>query len=442
VMCPYPALKKDAQRPTPTERICAEIHEQAAELHEDLTDFSVYRKRRRPLMALALLMFVPTALLLAIRSHRTWEGPWWDLLFLFGFLAQGALVLVTLMRFLAGWKGLERILNKMALVPMVKAFDRLPRKTAALFGGYFFVRRPRLSHLAIPVHILQQLQHESFVESTAAPSPAPAPKPAPPSATPTPVGALVDAPAAPQPSNGTHAQAVAATNGAASCMPDYDAIPARIAKRLTVQDFDFMRADEKSRPKSADEEYPQQELKRLSENAQRLVEDLQPYWPWHGVDDAFGEQPSVEEDNTQPAEPKTPMPKWAEKAEDFIAIQAIIFISQFFFLLHTMALSMVWGAVMLLLAATTYPFQPEALILYLLLGLLILVCGAVFWVFVQVNRNEIISRITNSTPNKFELNWAFVVAVLQFLGPIVIIVGAHLSGRLRTIVEPLLDNLR
>ncbi len=84
----------------------------------------------------------------------------------------------------------------------------------------------------------------------------------------------------------------------------------------------------------------------------------------------------------------------------------------------------------------------EALILYLVLGLLIVVCGAVFWVFIQVNRNEIISRVTNSTPNKFDLNWPFVLAFLQFLGPIVIIVGAHLSGRLRTIVEPLLDNLR
>src|SRR5262249_34490766 len=150
--------------------------------HEDLTDFSLYRHRRRPLMRLMLLMFVPTALLLAIRSHRTWEGPWWDLLFLFGFLAQGALVLVTLMRFLAGWSGLSKILNKMALVPRVQAFDRLPRKPAALFGGYFFVRRPRLCHLAIPAHILKQLQHESFTVSTAAtaaPAAAPAPTPAP-----------------------------------------------------------------------------------------------------------------------------------------------------------------------------------------------------------------------------------------------------------------------
>src|SRR5262249_33082182 len=167
VTCPYPALKNDAKTPSPSERICGEIHEQAKELHDDLKDFPVFSKRRLPLMLLALLMFVPTALLLAIRTHRTWEGPWWDLLFLFGFLALGALVLVTLMRFLAGWSGLSKILNKMALVPMVQAFDRLPRKTAALFGGYFFVRRPRLCHLAIPAHILKQLQYESFVQSTA-----------------------------------------------------------------------------------------------------------------------------------------------------------------------------------------------------------------------------------------------------------------------------------
>jgi len=82
------------------------------------------------------------------------------------------------------------------------------------------------------------------------------------------------------------------------------------------------------------------------------------------------------------------------------------------------------------------------LILYLLLGLLGAVVVAILWVFIRVNRSEIVSRITQSTPNKFEFNLRFVQAVVQFVGPIAIVTVAQLSGRLRAIVEPLLEVIR
>src|SRR5262249_23903964 len=119
-----------------------------------------------------------------------------------------------------------------------------------------------------------------------------------------------------------------------------------------------------------------------------------------------------------------------------------IFISQYFLLLYNMALSMSWIAVSLLVAATIYPFQPEVLIMYVFLGLFLVVAGSVCWVLVRVNKNEIISRITQSTPNRFDLNWTFVAALCQFLLPVGILLAAHLSGRLRTLVEPLMVVLR
>ena len=94
------------------------------------------------------------------------------------------------------------------------------------------------------------------------------------------------------------------------------------------------------------------------------------------------------------------------------------------------------------MAATMYPFQPEPLILYLVLALLGVAAGSVLWVLVQVNKNEVISRITRSTPNKFDLNWTFIGAALQIVLPIAIIVAAQVSGRLRTILDPLLDMFR
>ena len=78
----------------------------------------------------------------------------------------------------------------------------------------------------------------------------------------------------------------------------------------------------------------------------------------------------------------------------------------------------------------------------LLPGFLGGISGVVLWVLIQTNKNEVISRITRSTPNQFQLNWAFVQALLHLLGPIAIVVAAQLSGRLRSIVAPLLDVIR
>ena len=207
------------------------------------------------------------------------------------------LVLLMLLRFIAGWKGLERILKLMALVPMVRAFDRLPRKTAALFGGYFFTRRPRVSHLEIPAHILRQLQYEAYEtwRSAAAANGAEAAATAPATTTvvptsvlpalPTPTtvlptasmataSAIAPAPTAPEPvlaaapkagqpdeqpaqaSNGAQLQTNGSLTGVLkSQMPTYEAVPEEIAKRLSTAPFDFMptaAAPEPDRPYPAD----------------------------------------------------------------------------------------------------------------------------------------------------------------------------------------------
>jgi len=223
-------------------------------------------------------------------------------------------------------------------------------------------------------------------------------------------------------------------------MPRYDEIPVAIAQRLLG--FDYMSEKPAEQEAAADREYPSEEINKLSAEARRLIRDLEPYWPRHTVADAFGEQPTAGESEKKGGDKADAMPPWVEKAEDFVAIQAIIFLSQHFILLRTMALSLVWVSVFLLLAATIYPFQPEQLILYLLLGLLGCVVGVVFWVLVRVNKNEIVGRITRSTPNRFELNGAFFQAAVRFIGPIAIIVAAQLSGRLRAIVEPLLEVIK
>jgi len=507
VECPYPPLADTAAPNSPVARICGKINELATQVRDDMTDFPGYCARHSSLLNVGALILIGSAALIVahrLRIHSTREGRFWDVLFFTWFLMLAILVLLMVLRFIAGWKGLERILKLMALVPMVRAFDRLPRKTAALFGGYFFTRRPRVSHLEIPAHILRQLQYEAYEtwrSAAAATAPAATPvaptpvlpatpaRPAPTTVLPTAsiatAAAIAPAPTAPelvlaaaptagqpdeQPANGPQTQAVPAsalpaltsstpmvplltgpttaaqpagqasngaqlqTNGSLkSQMPTYDAVPEEIAKRLSTGPFDFMPTAAAPEP---DRPYPADQINNFSFEAQQLIGNLQPYWPWHTVADAFGEQVRAPEPEKKDRDDTSAMPAWVEKAEDFVAIQAIVFLSQYFILLRTTVLGMVWVTVMLLLAATAYVFQPERLILYLLLGLLSAVVGVILWVLIRVNKNEIISRITQSTPNRFELNWSFALAIIQFIGPIAIIVIAHFSGRLRTVIDP------
>jgi hypothetical protein len=454
VECPYPAVTANPEPASAVAQICGKINGLAEEVRKDMTDFSDFRGRHRPLLIVSTVVFVPLALLIVarcLRAHGTREGRFWDVLFVTWFLMLAIVVLLMLLRFIAGWRGLERMLKLMAQLPMVRAFDRLPRKTAALFGGYFFTHRPRLSHLAIPAHILRQLQHDACQPEPAAAAPAvPAPLVPAPAA---PVFAA--APAAPaaapasafrpgtEPVNGPQVHGLGYPSKVVqSQMPSYETSPHQIAERLSADAFAFMPEAAVDPRAAPDKLYPTEQINKFSREAQTLIGNLQPYWPWHTVADAFGEQVMVAKTEKRGRDQAPAMPAWVEKAEDFVAIQAIIFLSQFFILLRTTALAMVWVVVMLLLAATAYVFQPEQFILYVLLGVLGAVVGVILWVLIRVNKNEMVSRITQSTPNRFEFNWSFGLAIIQLVGPIAIILAAHLSGRLRTIVEPLLGVLR
>ena len=433
VESPYELAGKQRAR-SPVGQIRGKICTLASELHKDLTDFGAFRWRYRYHLLIGGLAFLPAAALVVSR-YRTWEGLLWNTVFLTGFLFLAVLVLITLLRFVTGWKRLEQILKLIALIPMVGAFDRLPRKTAALFGGYLFARRPRLSHLNVPAHILRQLQHEAAQQTK--------PKDARGPLVPVLATAYDESGQEPQLSSAVTMHRTRGTsNGVQSRMPKYEQIPKNIARLLSKEPLDSMPKGS-ANERGPDPDYPRDEINKFSKVAKHLIGNLEAYWPWHTVADAFGEQAKGIAETDKPGTEKAAfMPSWVEKAEDFVAIQAIIFLSQYFILLRTMALSMVWVSVLLLIAATEYPFQPEQLILYLLLGLLGAVVVAILWVFIRVNRSEIVSRITQSTPNKFEFNLRFVQAVVQFVGPIAIVTVAQLSGRLRAIVEPLLEVIR
>ena len=170
----------------------------------------------------------------------------------------------------------------------------------------------------------------------------------------------------------------------------------------------------------------------LNRKAADLVDDqLRRVWLDRQAADVFGSDPA-----------KAPKINGAVRAaEIFVAVQAVLFIGILFKQLRTLAVTCVWTVLLLILAATTYPFQPERLIMYVAVGLAACVVAVIGHVLVQVNRNEMVSRISGTSANAFTPDWSFLWNNVALLGPFVI-VAAQASGRLRTVFEPLLEMIR
>ena len=106
---------------------------------------------------------------------------------------------------------------------------------------------------------------------------------------------------------------------------------------------------------------------------------------------------------------------WRRRAEDFIAIQVAVVIR--FALAHVKNLLQTTVVVVLLLLATlnSYPFQPHRLSLAFAWGAVLFVCGVSMYIFVNINRNEVISSLSNQTPNKIDWDRHFVFALLGYV---------------------------
>jgi cytosine/uracil/thiamine/allantoin permease len=76
--------------------------------------------------------------------------------------------------------------------------------------------------------------------------------------------------------------------------------------------------------------------------------------------------------------------------------------------------------VLAIVAWNSYPFEPRQLINWLFTLLLVVFCVVMIWVFAQMHRDPILSRITDKKPN--ELGWDFYLRVASF-GAVPVLAG-------------------
>jgi hypothetical protein len=99
-------------------------------------------------------------------------------------------------------------------------------------------------------------------------------------------------------------------------------------------------------------------------------------------------------------------------AEELLAIRYVALIRSVLVNIRYLMLFTCAAFVLSIVAWNSYPFQPHQLIDWCFTLLLVFLGTGVVWVFAQMHRNSILSRITDTTPNKLGLD--FYIRILTF----------------------------
>lgn len=136
---------------------------------------------------------------------------------------------------------------------------------------------------------------------------------------------------------------------------------------------------------------------------------------------------------------------WLRRAEDFVALEVTAYLSQFFLHLRNLILFLIIAPFLMLLAVTSYPFQPQRLWLLLTAALIGITTATAIWIVIQIERNEVVSHIMSTTPSKLTFNWQFLGQLLLFAAPllgVVVAASSDASDLVHAWVDPLIQALR
>jgi hypothetical protein len=359
------------------------------------------------------------------RAQPTFEGILFDLLVFTGFAIAVMVLGLTFAHFLLLWKTVRGILKRLSMMPLDRAFDNLPAEVAGMFSGYLYTSRPRRSHFAVPVRQFTRLQQL----------------------------------AQPPDFYGKLQQESGCDNDQRNDLED-------ALRKDIAGDFQNELTDASALDSTVGDS-----LQELRSATAAVLAVLQGVWNRHPPDEVPRKpSSSLLRDilqwlqgrwllQTPPAAPPaTPTPagwmavraeeenaavwEWVRMAENLVATQAVLYVSQFFVQLRNLLLSVTVGTLLLLLAATSYPFQPQSLFVVYLLVMVGFVTVGTVTVLVQINRNSFVSRLSNTTPDRFTPDWAFLSSFATYVLPLLGVLAVQLSGSFRVWLEPVFRVLK
>ncbi|MFL5385939.1 MAG: hypothetical protein ACJ8GN_25770 [Longimicrobiaceae bacterium] len=369
-------------------------------------------------LALALLLSCGSVFVMDDRSLEHLAG-WetFDLVYRFGLVGVLTVTAWAVFRLVAVWNALKRTLRGIGGTPLITAFERLPQRISRL-GRLGFIGVPRSTVIA-PVAAAQWRHLKRLTDSLAAP--APPPKPAPAEGLLAKVGGTIaallwtapppPAPALPAPPHGGEEDLRAAARKYGQRPQPYPGLG-----------------------KCGDEVV-------MGANFLALADTLKAFWDAEPtpaeVTDVAGQV--EKESGTRGSGPSTSgrfrrtfsedLGLWIRAAEEFAAVQVVDYVEWVISQLRTLAGFLFLSLILLSVHISSYPFVPESLVKLLLFAILVLTIVAVVTVMVEMNRDEVLSRIARTEPGKVSWNWQFIVNMLVFgLVPLLTLISSEFPG--------------
>ena len=332
-----------------------------------------------PMLAAVLgFLVLAWARLFGPRSVPTAEGTAFDALFALGFLTVYTALALSFVRFVSIWRRLLRLLQRLAWHPTVKAYARLRDKIPG---------KPKIN-LTSGSQIFTALE---FSVDRA--------------------GELIALARILDDSGKAERKFTVALRAAA---PAFEA---------HVQDAE--RALHAALEAEARGDWREMVVRRtqaeqcLSHIARAVTSLLRPAWRLPATD--APERVKDAKDKDKPNELD-----WFKLGEDFLTSRVAAFLSHVVPQLQNLIIFVTAGLLLMLLAVTSYPFQPRQLLLLFNTTVILAVVSATLVVFVQMERETILSVMSDSEPGAISWNRDFVSRVVIYvIFPIVSLLGAQ-----------------
>jgi hypothetical protein len=137
---------------------------------------------------------------------------------------------------------------------------------------------------------------------------------------------------------------------------------------------------------------------------------------------------------------------WLRKCQAFVSTVVALLVSRYVRQFRYFLYAMTGAIALLLLALSSYPFEPHRLLLSCSWAIVASVVGAGLWIFIELDRNTVMSHLTGTDPGKLTWNSALLVRVLAWVAIPVLGVAAttypDIANMLYRLVEPFVRALR
>jgi hypothetical protein len=370
-----------------SQQVVRRLREQREEIDELISKPLQALKQVNPIVMATLSLL---ALFYFIRLYfrgpaRSFEGYWFDWFFLAGFTGAAVLIIGCALQLLVVWTHTRSMLKLTIDLPMAQAFDRIPERLKGwFFGSHDFRMRKELvlrQSAALKersTHELNEIFKRIFPFARAEPT-----------------------------------IAATATGDSGNVVSDWDDDLARLLKSLDDPEgtIDSTRAVYPFLDRVWDalpiEEAPRQLRSSSGGSGDCGSTARTASWPLMPRDRA-----KLSDDEF------AALRDWVRMAEDLVALQIVRWFAPVLSQLLPVMKFVVIGSLFLLLTLTSYPFDHQGWMMTVMVTILLFVGGIVTVVLVGVNRDELISRVSDTAPGRVSFDNTFINLCLTTLGPL------------------------